>query len=269
MNVPDDIRLKLDRAQEHLDAVDTEVRSAVESYVPTGREQSNEADQSYSHIVENVPEVDRRWGVMLGDFLHNARSALDHLVAALVTSDRGSVHDRHQFPILGSPDDWQRKVVDPPLAKGRGMLDFVAPNVVAKIAALQPYNPATGRQSLATLRQFSNTDKHRLIHGSVVSWGTGPSISGTFTVPLMFVDVRFPAPGTPLKPNTEFVRYRMGVGIRPEDFFATPDLQIEVKPRIPLTVMFGLDGSEDTPMSDFRTCMVEVREIVESLADHL
>ena len=33
-------------------------------------------------VIENVPEVRREWGVVLGDFLHNTRSALSSISSA-------------------------------------------------------------------------------------------------------------------------------------------------------------------------------------------
>jgi hypothetical protein len=90
---------------------------------------------------------------MLGDFLHNTRSALDHLVYDLVIISGGTVHSRHQFPIYTSMQGWQQGVVNSPPANS--CLGFIDPSHVAFIESVQPYQATTGIKSLEVLRRFS------------------------------------------------------------------------------------------------------------------
>lgn len=113
MSALEDIQLKLDRAESHLDGLSNEIREVVESHSPRIEGQHNELDDTDTAIVTNVPEVRCEWGVALGDFLHNTRSALDHLVSALVVASGGTVTNRHQFPICDAVQQWQSRVAQP------------------------------------------------------------------------------------------------------------------------------------------------------------
>jgi hypothetical protein len=54
---------------------------------------------------------------------------------------------------------------------------------VARIEALQPYVATTGVPRLAVLRDFSNVDKHRLIHAARTVVTETPEISARLSVP--------------------------------------------------------------------------------------
>jgi hypothetical protein len=90
------------------------------------------------HRYEFVPMLHRspplRLGVILGDMVHNLRSALDHLVWQAVLRNGGRPNRSHQFPICDDEKDWND-----------------ACNVVMKPAAL------------SRLREISNEDKHRVV----------------------------------------------------------------------------------------------------------
>lgn len=101
------------------------------------------------------------WGVILGDFLHNVRSALDHLVWQLVLlSEQQAPGVQHQFPIALS----ERAYLASRGMRER-MLAGVADEHRAVIDQVQPFRlgDEAKTHSLAYLSRLSNTDKHRIL----------------------------------------------------------------------------------------------------------
>jgi hypothetical protein len=102
-----------------------------------------------------------RWGVMLGDCVHNLRSALDHLICQLTMLDGGTMADcaKTQYPIASKSE-----------AQFEGMADHRIPGLSEKHRAMvkmtQPYNAGDRAEfhPLNALAELSNADKHRLIN---------------------------------------------------------------------------------------------------------
>ena len=103
----DGCREKIIRAGDHLQTLDSESRRFVEDYPyrldPQYNQQSRELVVSIRSIRQ--PEVlpPARLGVVLGDVLHNLRSALDHLVWQLAMIGTGPKAPLNQFPIFNTP----------------------------------------------------------------------------------------------------------------------------------------------------------------------
>lgn len=113
-------------------------------------------------------------GVIVGDFLHNLRCVLDHLIWQLVVLS-GQEPDKHnQFPIFNTLDAYKKNA-------GR-YLRGVAADHRALIETFQPYHLETDAayHSLAVLRDLSNIDKHRFVH-PVVIVGEGDACEVRFT----------------------------------------------------------------------------------------
>lgn len=102
-----------------------------------------------------------RWGVMLGDCVHNLRSALDHLACQLTLFNGGTMADcaQTQFPIASKSEAQFEAMANrriPGLSsKHRAMVKRVQPYRSGEKAAVHP---------LAVLAELSNTDKHRVIN---------------------------------------------------------------------------------------------------------
>lgn len=264
MTALDDIRLKLNRAESHLNNLSSEIQENVSKYPASIRAQHNIIDNSYTAILENAPGVQREWGAILGDFLHNTRSALDYLVGALVTASGGTVHDQHQFPICDAATDWQKQVVQPKPSRSR--LGFIDPSHAAIIESIQPYQAVTGLKSLLTLRRFSNADKHRLIHGAVINTTKKPVISGLLIAPLIIREVVYMQPNVPLEDGAHLARYKTQGLVQANQLagelnFPGSDFQMHV--RLNLTTVFGEPGKEDTRVKDFRACLKDARDFVD------
>jgi hypothetical protein len=102
-----------------------------------------------------------------GDLVHNARTALDHVLARLKDHFGGDVRDG-TFPITESDADWKGRVY--PRRDGkrrRGPLDGLPCSARMLIYREQPHVAYDGRRDedpLAILSALDNTDKHRMLH---------------------------------------------------------------------------------------------------------
>lgn len=163
---------KIERAKEHLDAFDRECGAQVGTPVPEAYRVpmtcKYEPSSGY-HVFRATPilpeDAIRRLGIIVGDIAHNARSALDHLFwqLALVHCDENMPWTEReqrqiQFPITDTPDKFA----------GNRARKFVASEHWTRIEGHQPYSGRFDEahaflDPLARLREFSNTDKHRVI----------------------------------------------------------------------------------------------------------
>ena len=113
-----------------------------------------------------------RFGVMLGDCIYNLRSALDHLICQVTMLDGGTMDDcaTTQFPIA-SKSEAQFE------AMAKRQIAGLSKKHRALVKKAQPYHTGdeAWRHPLAILGEFSNADKHRLIHStySVVQGDVG------------------------------------------------------------------------------------------------
>lgn len=162
MSTLTNVRLKLARAEEHLHELDDEIASYLDSepykIVKNVQPQDRELVFIEFHV---TAEPDARLGVIIGDCLHNLRSALDYLACGLVERNGGTVTRRTQFPILiRQPTDEAGTPKLPSIAGG------VAPKVLEIIDESQPYKNREDAPThpLLILRHLSNADKHRLLH---------------------------------------------------------------------------------------------------------
>jgi hypothetical protein len=104
-----------------------------------------------------------------GDLVHNARTALDHVLARLKGRFGGDVRSG-TFPITESDADWKGRIY--PCRDGkrqRGPLDGLPCSARVLIYREQPHVAYAGRRQedpVAILSGMDNTDKHRLLqHG--------------------------------------------------------------------------------------------------------
>ena len=121
------------------------------------RSENVSADKQVWTYCGETPSVPMVWSVIVGEILHNLRSALDHLVWQLVIANGETPGRRNEFPITEDADKWE-------VAKERA-LKGVSNTCVAKIGALQPYTGGMGLRfdvsMLKTLKQLNEIEKHR------------------------------------------------------------------------------------------------------------
>ncbi len=163
--------LKMRRGQEHFDALQASIGDFVgRDPYEIVRGFDAEANQHVVRVkVREWPSLE--WSPMIGDVVHNMRSALDHLAWQLVIKNGRAPSGGNLFPIFTKdPFDpaahategefrtarrrWKERV--------RGM----DPEDVEILRGLQPYQGADDPElyPLAALNRLSNWDKHRELH---------------------------------------------------------------------------------------------------------
>lgn len=157
--------LKLRRANEHLETLERAVQGFRVRNPHEVRTQFDSETRDYVvwTRIREMPPPD--WSLIVGDVVHNLRSALDHLAYQLVIKAGGEPTNRTSFPIFHNDPftetpkgtrSWRDRV--------SGMLD----EDVAHIKSLQPYQQRYVQGSdppeehvLFTLNELWNADKHR------------------------------------------------------------------------------------------------------------
>lgn len=155
---------KADRAREHLETLQAEIAAhAAGPAVVVVRLEIAPRSDHYNLVVDAVPEAPLiRWGVAVGDIVHNLRSALDHLAYQLVRYGRCSDLSRRemkqvQFPIHDTRSDFRESLTR--------RLPGVGLRQVGMIEREQPYKRYNdvSFSPLRRLRELSNADKHRVV----------------------------------------------------------------------------------------------------------
>lgn len=156
-------RLKVDRARRHL--VDLQLQVAtwrVAAPAPTFTVEA--LDDGHAHVVRvvEVPDVPVEWSLVLGDVVHNLRSALDLLAWQAVIAGGGSPSKRTAFPVFS------RNVNDVGDKGVTVALKGAAPRLVESIRRFQPFNRCETREALRNdalwvLHNLDIEDKHHLL----------------------------------------------------------------------------------------------------------
>jgi len=167
--------LKLERAKEHLFELDDRIKPyrKTHRYDITETEQDDHGVPSWEYRAFSQLPVDPTIAVVLGDFMFNIRSALDHLAVALVPEERKTLTS---FPILtldphvSHPGDTEGDTRRRKIWKKatRGMSD----EAVAVLRSFQPFEShppgvfdgipmGPDDTVLGVLLAFQNADKHR------------------------------------------------------------------------------------------------------------
>jgi hypothetical protein len=157
-------QLKLDRAAEHLQSIEAQERVWRQSdprRVWTEPDIQSGGKLVWAEVLKPPPIT---LAPIVGDCLHNLRSALDNLAYELALAHKGSkmsksIADKFQFPIFKSRTGFDDK--------GKPVIRGVHPDAETIIEGLQPYNrenrPGTA-STLWILSVLSNSDKHRVPH---------------------------------------------------------------------------------------------------------
>jgi hypothetical protein len=109
----DGIKLKVSRAEEHLEALRVECSAYLDSkpFEPVRPAQSESDNDLTVWKVNHSPPL--RLSVLLGDFLHSLRSSLDHIAWQLVLDNGGTPDKSTSFPIV-----LKKKSTPPKIAGG-------------------------------------------------------------------------------------------------------------------------------------------------------
>ncbi len=234
----DSIEAKIDRAGEHIDALNREIREWAE-----GDPYSIEAEpkgQSTHHRIyvrlHRVPDV-RRWGLLSGDAVHNMRSALDHLVYTMAIRVSGQDpppdFNRLQFVILDDPTHWAGQLwhLKPLSDEMRALMESIQPYKATPLERVQ-------YDLLRWLRELDDADKHRAIRPVFIAPAGFQAIlrtvtEGTMTInaPLAPIEDKatiFSVAGAAITEVEDEIKIALGIGI-------------ELVPKAPVLLHVALD----------------------------
>jgi hypothetical protein len=161
--------LRVERAGKHL--------KELEAVLDTARDAYDEPILDEYEVNEGIEPLGildpSEIQVIIGDFIHNLRSALNYIAITLVRHDSPDVKisHQHQFPIESC-----EKVF---LRHSKTYLKGVRDDHVALIKRVQPYNGCEWAKLLVT---FSNTDKHVELVSVTLNVSTSIHVLDTDTV---------------------------------------------------------------------------------------
>ena len=176
--------------------------------------------------------------LVIGDCVHNYRSALDHLAFQLAVVNKSTLGaDRIQFPIYAKPGKFKNFVKD-------NVAPFVSGPALAAIKRLQPYETdyIPENSTLWCLSQLDIIDKHRLL--VIVAQQIRPEF-GTLTIPTgETFDFELPdAKWKTLEDGTELIRFDLSGAIKRPG-------KVHMKMTVATTVHFAQTGLDidDVPV---------------------
>ena len=168
------VEAKIRRADEHWQTL----RDASEAFIDSN---------PYSMVLEHVSDLPVRYamrakvtadppvrlGVIVGDYVNNLRSALDHLVWQIVIAHGEHAPTRRTaFPITFSKKDFTMDVIRPRRRGKKSPLLGVDRNSLRIIEKVQPYKGRKRRgrfNAFGVLSELSNVDKHQVVHASIAA----------------------------------------------------------------------------------------------------
>src|SRR6266545_1165396 len=159
MNHPlDGVRQKLIRAEEHLTPIKTGLEACLEKCSMISQRHIDAGNHQFRFTV-GFPKPDLALSVIIGECLHNLRSALDHIVWQLVLANNQTPVKENMFPVCDTPAGFARHVQ-------KNRLRGVSVQAQAVIEGLQPYQGGqlnAHLHPLWVLNQLTNIDKHRTL----------------------------------------------------------------------------------------------------------
>jgi hypothetical protein len=162
-------RLKLNRAQAHAEALEREASAWFHDhpYGVIGEYHPGEPEQ-YVFKVRFLEPVPPSWAITLGDFAHNARSALDHLAYVVVLANNGGRDEWTQFPIVLAPCEWAKQAkicIGNASDRHKGIIETFQPYHRRDLHGWHSIWSAID-DPLAILNRLSNVDKHRVLNAT-------------------------------------------------------------------------------------------------------
>lgn len=147
------VRAKIERAEKHVGELD----SAIDAFFQTNPYRVSQEDDrqlgGIRYVLRVVGTIPVGIPVIVGDVLHNLRSAMDHIVGQLVLANGGSVERHHCFPVVELAKNYQ--------SFATRALDGVRQEAIDLVAGTKPYKG--GDDDLWHIHQMNNIDKHRLL----------------------------------------------------------------------------------------------------------
>jgi len=255
---------KLSRAYEHLSQLEAEIGrflnpSPGQIYDVVGHLDPTTGEHVFRLRLFANPPVER-WGLLVGDAVHNMRAMLDHLVEALTVLAQGAPYAGTEFPIFAHEFDYPAKVpgLNPAIfpgyrhtkkdgtpAKGGGLYHVrgLRPEHAAVIETCQPYH-RTGdviNHPLLLLHKLDILDKHRIVPVLGIASQVGDVRIGRAgeSVHIEYFDTSMVQWGAfPLEDGAEIVRIRLGPG-------TSPDVHVDVVLAATISLAYGVGEEQN------------------------
>jgi hypothetical protein len=265
---------KLGRARQHLSELGPEILDTEANHPYRISVEVDAQAGEYIFHVDHVGQPPYTWGLMIGDCLHNARTALDYLmvrIVALITGDRPRDIETVNFPVETDPAAFASKV------GGLRKQNPVFSGYLTRMEELQPYNqgnpsiwgtdPKTGGplvhslpMALQRLTTLDNIDKHRVVHAvwlgvSFFRGWPNPGVETLFPPEFKFEGATVNR--DPLEDGAEVGRLRFETPL-PSNW--EPD-EVDVKREFPLQVAFDEPPAPILNVLEF--CLWGVESVLE------
>jgi hypothetical protein len=164
-------RIKIDRASEQTDALEAEFEAFYTEQTYTIRQPFNPETGRKKAIFATTKPLNSRWAAVLGEIVHDLRSALDTAVYDLTIAEQGGPLKGTEFPIFEEEIMYMRATKSGDPARGSGLYKVRGVNERAK-AVIRDAQPFEFRKThspdqapiLALLHELNIIDKHRTIH---------------------------------------------------------------------------------------------------------
>lgn len=186
-------KLKVERAKSHIADLEKEIGAFYDGkpYEIRHHRDAKTGENVYTlHISQKIPA---HWTTIIGDAVHNLRSALDQLVCDLVVANRKQPTRRTGFPIAGTLKRYE--------ADAKGKIALTSPQAQRFISDLKPYDG--GNPFLYVLHELDVLDKHK---GIIPVGAAHADTIAQWAVPMMFTgpegEFRIGGPGPDGKPFT-------------------------------------------------------------------
>jgi hypothetical protein len=164
---------KVDQARKHKEALQAEWERFVDEDKPYSSVGEFDAKSGWhTEYLKITKEPPLTLSVIVGDLVHNLRSALDHLVWQFVIANGETPGKWNHFPACTDWNQWVERVVIPAHKGKNHALAGIDPlgEAWALIESMQPYRrPNPQYAPVAVLESLWNVDKHQTLHASYVA----------------------------------------------------------------------------------------------------
>jgi hypothetical protein len=158
------VELKIGRARLHGQTLRDSIEEWLNKKPLTATSEFIEGRTGYRLVVDEFssPPLLEHWALLVGDCVHNLRSALDNLVYGLARIKADPPRDPRsiQFPIFASREAFQKS------GAARATLEQLPARAAELVTAWQPFHRDSAAHiaadALNLLHHLSNQDKHRL-----------------------------------------------------------------------------------------------------------
>ena len=191
MTVPQGVEAKLERAQQHLETLRGLIDEFMATYPYEVGRTIEDGGRRHIYRFNKYEPTPTTVSVVIGDCVHNIRSALDHTVFSLATSGAkaqgnslSDIEERSvQFPVSLTENDFNTQL-------SRGRLPQVDPKAIDYIRRVQPFRVKDpDHHPLAAVSKLDNIDKHREL--SVIASSVNIHIEVPEDVPQPVKDLSF------------------------------------------------------------------------------